>query len=144
MKALIASHGKVLLLSSGPLELSSTMRSRRFWDLPGGKMERGEGMAEALAREASEELGISRNELAIGRLFDVSLSRFRTSHGMRIPLVLVTYLCSLKHPARRFRLTGEHAAYEWVSAAEAARRLAAKFGPGMAKRLNATSLGGIR
>lgn len=101
-------------------------------------------MAEALAREASEGLGMQRNELAIGRLLDVSLSRFKTSHGMRIPLVLVTYVCSLRHPTRRFRLTGEHAAYEWASAAVAAKRLAAKFGPEMAKRLSTTSLGGIR
>lgn len=144
VKALIVNKGRVLLLSSGPLELSSTMRRRRFWDLPGGKMERGEGIADALAREVSEELGIRKGELMVSDLFDVSLSRFKTSHGMRIPLVLLTYRCGLRNPGRAFRLTGEHASYEWVSPGLAARRLAVKFGQGMANRLSASSLGGIR
>ena len=34
IKAMILNNRKLLLLSSGPLELSSTKRNRIFWDMP--------------------------------------------------------------------------------------------------------------
>ncbi len=37
-----------------------------LWEFPGGKRERGESMAECLARECREELG---TEIAVGKLF---------------------------------------------------------------------------
>ncbi len=127
IKALIIKDKKILLLSSGKEELSSTMRKQIFWDLPGGKMEAGEQVEETLMREVSEELGVSKHDLKIIKPFDVSVSNFKISHGQHIPLILMTYICKLKKPERKFKLTNEHAQYEWVNVKNAAVRLSTKF-----------------
>ena len=127
IKALIIKDKKILLLSSRKEELSSTMRKQIFWDLPGGKMEAGEQVEETLKREVSEELGVSKHDLKIIKLFDASVSNFEISHGQRIPLILVTYICKLKKPERKFKLTNEHAQCEWFNVKNAAVRLSTKF-----------------
>ena len=135
IKALIIKDKKILLLSSGKEELSSTMRKQIFWDLPGGKMEAGEQVEETLKREVSEELGVSKHDLKIIKLFDVSVSNFKISHGQRIPLILVTYICKLKKPEKKFKLTNEHAQYEWVGVKNAATKLSTKFNKSFTKKL---------
>ena len=135
MKALIMKDKRILLLSSGKWELSSTKRKKAFWDLPGGKIEVGEQAEDTVMREVSEELGVKRSDLKIIKLFDVSVSNFKISHGQKIPLILVTYLCKLKNPGRKFKLTNEHAWYEWVDIKTAAKRLSVKFNKGFVKRL---------
>ncbi len=127
IKALIVKNGKVLVLSSGPSELSSTRRKAAFWDLPGGKVEWGESVSDALHREVMEELGVGKGQLKTVRIFDASVSRIRTSHGIEVPLILITYLCRLRNPRARFRLTDEHASYRWVDAKTAAKLLKVKF-----------------
>ena len=103
------------------------MRKQIFWDLPGGKMEAGEQVEETLKREVSEELGVSKHDLKIIKPFDASVSNFKISHGQHIPLILMTYICKLKKPERKFKLTNEHAQYEWVNVKNAAVRLSTKF-----------------
>ena len=135
IKALITYGKHVLILSSGKEELSSTKRKMAFWDLPGGKIEVGEQVEDALRREVSEELGVSKNDLKIGELFDVSVSNFKVSHGQHIPLILVTYICKLNNPGRNFVLSNEHSRYEWVDCKTAARRLAVKFNKSFVRKL---------
>ena len=127
VKALIEDKGKVLLLSSGPQELSSTGRRRVFWDLPGGKVEQGESISDALQREVMEELGVGKGHLKVVNIFDASVSRIKTSHGVKVPLILITYLCRLRNPRVRFKLTDEHASYRWVNLKTAVKLLNTKF-----------------
>ena len=82
-----------------------------------------------------EELGVSKHDLKITKLFDISVSNFKISHGQRIPLILVTYICKLKKPEKKFKLTNEHAQYEWVGVKNATTKLSTKFNKSFTKKL---------
>lgn len=59
--AAVVSRGRSILITRRPDRAGQA----GLWEFPGGKVEPGEGEAEALARELREELGV---EAAIGRL----------------------------------------------------------------------------
>lgn len=126
IKALIIRNGRILVMRAGPLELSSTMRNKAFYDLPGGKIEHGEDVKQALRREVSEELGIKQDALVIEKIFEASVSRILISHGIEIPLILITFRCSLPS-GLKFKLSGEHSRYEWMSMKRARKLLGSKF-----------------
>lgn len=75
--ALIEREGKILV---GQRQDGDTHAGK--WEFPGGKVERGESPAEALARELREELGI---EAVIGE----EVIRYEYSYGGKPPLLLI-------------------------------------------------------
>jgi 8-oxo-dGTP pyrophosphatase MutT (NUDIX family) len=136
IKALVKNNrNQILILKSGPLELKSTKRSEEFWDLPGGKSMKGESVEETLRREVSEELGIDGKKLEILNIFDASISNFRTSHGKKIPLMLITFLCRLQQE-NNFKLSLEHEEYKWGSIKEAKKLLSDKFNKAFIDKLD--------
>jgi mutator protein MutT len=136
VKALVKNNrNQILILKSGPLELKSTKRSEEFWDLPGGKIMKGESVEETLRREVSEELGIDDKKLEILNIFDASISNFKISHGQKIPLMLITFLCRLQQE-NKFKLTLEHEEYKWASIEEAKKLLSEKFNKAFIDKLN--------
>lgn len=96
----LISHGDLLVAQRDrPVELAG------LWELPGGKVARGESDAQALARELHEELAIRvRVGVRIGP--DVPLV-----NGMTLRAYRVTLLDGSPQPH-------EHRALRWVSAAE--------------------------
>lgn len=136
IKALIVKDRKVLLLAAGPSELSSTQRKEIFWDLPGGKIESGENVEDTLRREVSEELGIEKKDLIINNIFEASVSNFKTSHGVDVPLLLITFECGLRGNGDSFKLTDEHSSFKWFEIDEARKILSVKFNKTFIKKLD--------
>ena len=81
------------------------------WDLPGGKADGAEVFEEVLKREALEETGL-----------EVTLSGVIGAWELALPKVRVVMLILEGKTKRcRVRLSEEHDAFRWVSAAEFAR-----------------------
>jgi 8-oxo-dGTP diphosphatase len=99
-KAVIRKDGRFLLVQRS---LRSHFDPGR-WELPGGKIDHGEDLVEAVAREVREEVGL---EIEVGR-------PFKTWHFFKDPFWVtgVTFLCD--HVGGEVRLSSEHEAFVWT------------------------------
>lgn len=97
---------KGIAVANGAIALARNARDE--WDLPGGKLELGEALADCLAREFLEELGI---EVAWGRVVDV------VHHHFHENIVVVIVGCaSVSQDA--LQLSGEHSEVRWIPLSE--------------------------
>jgi len=86
---------------------SASMSQPNLWELPGGKVERGEDDAEALHRELTEELGI---DVVVGDCLAQNTHTYE-----RVVVTLVAYACQLRSGTP---VAHEHAELRWVDAEE--------------------------
>ena len=101
----VNTEGKILAMFRGP----GAPYMPNKWDIPGGVIEPGEQLTEAIIREVKEEAGISVKDL---RVIDV--------HGVAIPgdifWVTLCYFC--KAVSTDVKLSFEHDEYRWVTPEE--------------------------
>jgi len=134
IKALIKNEkGEMLLLKSGPAEQKHTQVE--FWDLPGGRIKTGHSISDTLKREVEEELGISGQNVEIGKVFDATISNFKASHGKNVGLMLIAYNCKL-NGKQDFKLSDEHSEWKWVKIEDAKKLLSTKFAKNFIDRLD--------
>lgn len=90
---LVDEQGRLFLARRGP----KAKNERGMWEFPGGSVEYGERLAEALRREMREEYGI---EIAVGELLDV-VDHILPAEGQH--WVSPTFICSITSGEARIR-----------------------------------------
>ncbi|WP_151735492.1 NUDIX hydrolase [Paenibacillus tengchongensis] len=102
VKGVILNQGRVLLVQRTQADAVGA----GTWECAGGKIEFGEGLEDALAREIKEETGLT---VAVGDL--LYATSFLTDQARQ--LVLLTYLC--RSGGDKVQLSEEHSQYLWCT-----------------------------
>ncbi|MCB1108085.1 MAG: NUDIX domain-containing protein [Chlamydiia bacterium] len=120
VKALIRNReGKILLLQG------QSASSRTFWDIPGGRLKRGETMLDALQRELEEEVGLKGISVLIP--LNMHLTNVRIpSHGNDVGLILSIYRCDLDYDFTP-KLSYEHIHFDWFNVVDAVQLLKPRY-----------------
>ena len=104
VKAIIRKNGKILLLQRSP----DSGFDPGLWELPGGKIEYGENLTEALKREVMEEAGLL---IRVGQ-------PVKTWHFIKEPFWVTSISFSCDYISGNVTLSPEHAAYIWIDPKE--------------------------
>ncbi len=130
VKAVIKNNqGKILVLHANMKILDKDVADH--WDLPGGRLQKGQNLEETLGREVEEEIGIK--DLIVHQLIDASISkmRIRPEYG----LVLFSFLCSIKDNQQIELTDDEHSEFGWFDTKDAAKLLSTKFSDEFVEKL---------
>ncbi len=114
--------GTVLVMKTGPFK-----EDEAHWDLAGGRIQEGQGELETLQREIEEETGLT--DFGEPQYFGSCISNIQIPVGkVKVGLVLIAYVVPVAQDPE-ILISKEHSEVEWVSMAEAAKRLAYKYPP---------------
>lgn len=105
VKGLIINKGKALMVKRS----DNDNIGAGTWEMPGGKIEFGEKLEEALTREVKEEVGI---DITIEKL--LYSNTFLTSSSRQI--VIIVYICNTEQ--ENIILSDEHTDFIWASKVE--------------------------
>jgi len=121
VKALIFDEsGKILLLKR-----YSEKKERQTWDLPGGRVQKGESPEVAFKREVFEETGLQ--HLHSVDFVAMELTGFRISiPPEEMGLIFSIYQCRLIE-SQPIILSKEHCEFQWVSLTSAVSMLKANY-----------------
>lgn len=125
VKALVTDpKGKVLLLRVNLQELQG-YRGPAYWDIPGGRVHRGDTVTETLIRELREETGLSYRGTPTFIGAAVSNIRIPTQTG-DVGLVLFVYQCPWG-TRPNLELSCEHTEVWWAELEETCNALLVKY-----------------
>ncbi len=109
LKGIIINNGKILIIKRNKSEINGDI-----WETPGGKIEFGETLEEALLREIKEEVGL---DVMVDKM--LYATTFMSNPNRQ--LVILTYLC--RSEGDEIKLSNEHTEYKWVAMDEARKYL---------------------
>ena len=107
---IVDNQGRLFLSKRGP----QAKNERGLWEFPGGSVEFGETLAEALKREMREEYG---SEIEVGELLDV-VDHILPNEGQH--WVSPTFICTIARGEPRIREPGKCTAVGWFSSIQRA------------------------
>jgi len=149
IKAIIRNaEGQILLFKVNTARLKSNKHGA-YWDLPGGRVQRGSSVEDTLRREIEEETGLT--DIIAMRPFAMTLSPLRIPGGTKaagsphdVGLVLSAYVVEVAD-AGPIRLSDEHTDYAWYAPSDAASMLGVKYPAEFTDRIRSlTSASGQR
>lgn len=127
IKALIRnSEGNFLLLQVNLAELKKHTGDA-YWDIPGGRVQKGDSIEQTLQREVLEETGIK--TIKAHTVLSTVVSNIRIPVGdSDVGLILQVFICDVEDNALQdIILSKEHQAYNWFTLAEVTEKLAVKY-----------------
>ena len=134
VKAIIRNQkGEILLLKVNPDELKG-YKGSAYWDLPGGRIHKGETAEDALRRELKEETGIPSVKNLKPFSMTLSNQRIPTSTG-DVGLILASFLCEADNRGK-ITISKEHTDMKWFSPRKAAKLLQAKYAKEYTEKLS--------
>jgi len=107
VKALILRDGRVLLLRRSP----RSPQYPSYWDLPGGGVEEGETLEQALRREVKEE---TRLRVRVGKMVHAAILTWPLDDGTLVPSLGITFACAIERKAVPHLSPEEHSEFAWV------------------------------
>lgn len=125
IKALIRnSAGQILLLKVNKEKLKG-FQGEPYWDIPGGRIQKGQTVEETLKREVEEEIGVT--EITNVKPFSMVLSKIRIPQGEdSVGLILGAYTCEIPENSE-IKLSDEHTEVNWFIPEEASKLLEVKY-----------------
>lgn len=131
VKALIQNNsGKILLLHAPGWAKNNTLP---HWDIPGGRIQEGQTIEEALKREVEEEIGVK--DIISSEFFTAVVSKHQIPlDDKTLGLILMIYRVQIPKDSKLV-LSDEHTGYEWVDEQGASKRLSNKYPPEFTKKI---------
>ena len=108
VRLLIYKNDKLLILKRANSDKSDS----NLWDIPGGKIENGENIFDAIKREVLEETGIELSSLDIKDLRGLILGDFDDIGK----LTVAVFTCQTE--VTEVQLNSEHSEYRWINPQE--------------------------
>ncbi len=108
VRVLIYHNDKLLIMRRAGLDKNDA----NLWDIPGGKIEPGESVYDAIKREVFEETGLSSVIISIKDLHGLITGDFDSTNK----LVIAVYEC--ESSMTDIKLNEEHSEYRWIDPEE--------------------------
>lgn len=119
IKVLVRNKDQQVLLLKGENKRGS------YWDLPGGRIQKGESSIDTIRRELEEEIGLTHIQEIKPLIMTLTNIRIPVHMG-DVGLIFSIYQLDIPSTFTP-RLSSEHTHFEWCGALEAAKHLQSSF-----------------